>query len=86
MISCGLVIGGDDTEGQYLRSFDPDAFGGRGRIDWTPDKAKAIRFKSMTEALAAWKTQSRVCPLRDDGRPNRPLTAFTVSLETEGAP
>ena len=35
----------------------------------------------LSEALALYRTQSVRCPLRDDGKPNRPLTAFTVCLE-----
>lgn len=30
------------------------------------------------EVMAFWKTTSRVNPIRADGRPNRPLTAFTI--------
>ncbi|HTB46264.1 MAG TPA: hypothetical protein VK741_21765 [Acetobacteraceae bacterium] len=63
---------------RWLKAFDPDAYGGRGFIDTTPDRAQAMRFPSFEAAMECWRTQSRVKPLRDDGQPNRPLTAHTV--------
>jgi hypothetical protein len=66
---------------QYVRQFDPDAHDGRGDLITTRDKSKALKFPSMREAMALWKQQSKVQPLRGDGRPNRPLTAFTVEVE-----
>lgn len=65
-----------DKAGQYLESFDPDAYGGRGYADLT----KAMRFASVAEAFDMRKRQSAVRPLRPDGRPNRPLTAYTIAI------
>jgi hypothetical protein len=82
MVSMGTMSGHDTRSiGQYLLKFDPDAFGGRGLVDWTPDKARAIRFASMEEAAVCWRRQSARVPLRDDGRPNRPLTAYSITFE-----
>lgn len=67
--------------GQWLRSFNVDAFEGRGEADWTADPAEAMAFITHARAFAAWKTQSTIRPLRPDGKPNRPLTAFTVTIE-----
>lgn len=67
--------------GAWLESYDPDAHDGRGSATWTTDPGRAMRFASPAAALAAWRTQSVIRPLRDDGRPNRPLTAATVSVE-----
>lgn len=64
--------------GKYLAWFDVDAFDGRGSDHWTDNLADAIRFPSFVAAMAAWKTTSRVRPVREDGRPNRPLTAYSV--------
>lgn len=36
---------------------------------------------SQAAAMECWKTQSTVQPLRDDGQPNRPLTAYNVVIE-----
>jgi hypothetical protein len=68
--------------GKYLRFFDPDLHGGRGLITTTSDIGKARRFADAAEALLCWRQQSRRVPYRPDGKPNRPLTAFTVSFET----
>jgi len=67
--------------GAWLRSYDPEAYGGRGIADWTVDPAKAMRFKTGSEAMVLYTTRSRTRPSRPDGKPNRPLTAFTVSVE-----
>jgi hypothetical protein len=67
--------------GAYLLSYDPEAFGGRGWSDWTSDRAQALRFEDYSAALAYWQQVPRTRPRRPDGQPNRPLCAFTVSLE-----
>ena len=65
----------------WLLAFDADGDGGRGKIAFTTDLAEAMRFDSLRALMACWKTQSTVIPLRPDGKPNRPLTAFTISAE-----
>lgn len=67
----------DDT---YLLAYDPNGNEGRGSIKTTKDKAKAKRFLDQVEALACWKRPSATHPWRLDGKPNRPLTAFTVQI------
>jgi hypothetical protein len=69
---------GKPITGQYLRSFDVDALGGRGFIDLCDDIAEAMTFATPAEVFETWRTQSTVCPLRDDGKPNCPLTAFSL--------
>lgn len=66
--------------GQYLKAFDFDAHDGRGFGEFTRDPAKAMKFASIGEATAFWKTPSKVRPLREDGRPNRPLAATTITF------
>jgi hypothetical protein len=66
--------------GQYLKSFDPDVYGGRGHVTWTGDPAKAMHFADVGEAHETWKRQSTKQPFRSDGKPNRPLTAYTVEI------
>jgi hypothetical protein len=74
-------IKGEMVVGPFLEWSDPDAKRGLGDEGWTDDPAKAKKFKSFTEAMECWQAQSRVRPYRDDGRPNRPLTAFSVVAE-----
>ena len=62
-------------DGQYLKEFDFEAHDGRGEIVMTPDPNEAMRFPGMPEAFAFYHTQPLCKPLRDDGKPNKPLTA-----------
>lgn len=64
----------------YVQSFDADAFDGGGELISTSSKKNAKKFENVEKALSYWNTQSTVKPLREDGRPNKPLTAFTVSI------
>lgn len=78
--------------GAWLESYDPDltetqaraivarGFTGPdgGLVTVTADPARAKRFGSAAEALREWRRVSRRVPRRADGRPNRPLSAFTV--------
>lgn len=66
--------------GWYLASYDANGNDGWGEAIWTEDPAKAIVFATATEAHACWSEQSRLRPLRPDGQPNCPLTAFSVLL------
>lgn len=69
------------VRGQFLQSFDPNAFKGRGDAVWTNKKKEARLFNTAADALEFWRQPSKVKPFRDDGLPNRPLTAFSVSVE-----
>lgn len=74
-------VDGTIVIGDYLEWSDPDARFGRGDDRWTPDVAKAKRFPSFEAATACWKAQSKLVPRRTDGKPNRPMTAYNVSIE-----
>ena len=63
---------------KWVKACDVDAENGRGRIEFTPHRADAMPFADFLSAMEFWKRQSTVTPLRDDGKPNRPLTAYTV--------
>ena len=83
-----LVLNAPFSEGGYaldppewVTEYDPNAHGGLGASDTSPDPTKALRFPTAREAFAFWRQESTVRPLRDDGLPNRPLTALTVSIE-----
>lgn len=67
--------------GRYLEWSDPDAKHGRGDDRWTADIKKAKKFPSFHAAMACWTAQSTKRPFRPDGRPNKPLTAFSVTVE-----
>jgi len=66
--------------GQWLKSYDPEAFKGRGTAEWTDNPSEAMRFPSAIEAMRCWQQTSRTRPLRGDGKPNRPLTAFSIEV------
>lgn len=68
-------------EGQYLRTFDFDAFNGGGYGTFTWDARKAMRFATKGNAMEYWRTVSKVKPTRPDGQPNRPLTALSVEIK-----
>lgn len=75
-----ITVGPPAPAGSFLMACDPDANAGRGSATWTGSIAKALRFAGPREALMCWQQQSTRLPLRPDGQPNRPLTAYTVSL------
>ena len=66
--------------GKYLVAFDPDGGEGEGAGVSDPDPRRAKQFRSETALLQYYSRQSRTRPLRDDGRPNRPLTSYTIEL------
>lgn len=66
--------------GMFLESYDVEAYNGRGDAKWTYDMYRAMRFDNIVDAQQTWAKQSETRPLRDDGEPNKPLTAFTISI------
>jgi hypothetical protein len=50
-------------------------------IETTADRTHAKRFKSADDAERQWRTVSNREPVRADGQPNRPLTAFSIDIE-----
>jgi hypothetical protein len=46
------------------------------------DVVDPLRFDDFLAAMECWKMPSRVRPLRPDGKPNRPLTVYTITFET----
>lgn len=77
-----------------LASGEPNEYDGYWLVDYIPpspwatdhrgilsahlDPRKARRFGSKAEAFTYWKQQYGIRP---DGKPNRPLTAWTVAIE-----
>lgn len=66
--------------GQFVQDFDPDAHDGLGMATLTPDRHEAKTFASKMDAFRFWMTQSTLRPTRDDGKPNRPLTAYSIEV------
>lgn len=63
------------VEGQYLKSYDLEAYGGQGFCDFTKDPAEAMRFDDLAAFHRAYSSTPRCRSMRPDGKPNRPLTA-----------
>lgn len=82
----GTLIAGrqDAPAGQYLSSYDPEAHGGCGFATWTPDPAAAMTFEDASAAFEFSQQVPRCRPVRPDGKPNRPLTAFTIAIMPDG--
>ena len=65
----------------YIQQYDLAYAGGRGRAMLTGDIEVAATWDTEVEVFQAWRTVSEKMPVRDDGKPNRPLTAYTISPE-----
>jgi hypothetical protein len=68
-----------DLDGQYVVEYDP----GRDGPEWgfhiitTTDIDKATRFD---DPITVWRSVDPRQPERPDGKPNRPLTAWTINM------
>lgn len=69
----------DKHDGRYVSAYNPH-LGRHGDIKTVPDIADALHFEDTAEALAFSRQVNRTHPMRPDGKPNRPLTAFTVEV------
>lgn len=69
--------------GLWLHDYDANAYEGRGQASLTKYKDRAKRFESKEAAFEYWRQVSKRQPKRDDGKPNRPLTAYTIELLPE---
>ena len=67
-------------DGKYIVAYDasgPDSPDLVCLLEVTDDPAKALRAPAG-ELLELWRSVDQRQPIRQDGQPNRPLTAFTV--------
>jgi len=81
LIRCaGCHPDGPDVTGLFLASYDLEARDGRGEFTWTRDPLRALVFLTFIGAYESWRAPSVTVPVRDDGEPNRPLTAFSVTF------
>lgn len=69
-----------DHRGDFLQGYDPEFMNGAGLATWTPDPTHALAFPTMTSAKNLIMTSPRSKPTREDGKPNRPLTAYTLEI------
>ena len=76
----GVIRNEGAKVGTYVRSFDPSAHDGRGDLEVTDDIDQALVYPSINEAMMAWRAVPANRPRRPDGKPNRPMTAFSVEL------
>jgi hypothetical protein len=80
-----LALPGQPTEydGTWIRDYAPSSrrHGGLDGLRVTRDPGEAKRFFSSGLAASFWRQEHG---LRPDGKPNRPLTAFTVCIERLG--
>ena len=84
-MSVGLRFLNGPHNGMYLKSYDPDYRNGLGRVVVTDDPREAQHFDNMIEAFNEWKRPSTVHPIRStDGKPNRPMSAWSVTAEDLG--
>jgi len=78
----GLVAGiPTEWDGQYVVEYHPRRWTRNiigAYLVTTPDRAKAHRYP---DSAAAWETWRTVRGVRSDGKPDRPLTTFTVVIE-----
>lgn len=68
----------------YVMECDFEANNGIGTVIFTHNREHAKHFDSPIEALSYWRTQSKTVPLRPDGKPNRPLTAYNICILRDG--
>jgi len=88
------LVGGQATgyDGEYVQEYDPSTtFPGcpdehqRAGECWlitTPNPALAKRYAGFLEAMAEWNRVDERQPIRQDGNPNKPLSAFSIVVDT----
>lgn len=79
----GLVNGGaSEFDGKYVVEYDPSAYAEDGtyqggKLLVADDPLAARLFDDASRALEYWRQSYG---LRPDGKPNRPLTAYTAEV------
>lgn len=68
------------AEGAFVADFDFEAACGIGLAKLTSDRKQAKVFADAGAALTYIRTVPKCRPTRADGKPNRPLTGYTVEV------
>lgn len=63
--------------GVYVKAYNPDAYDTRGFAEFTNNPTEAVLFNTIDKAVEFYRQQVGTRP---DGKPNRPLTAFSVEF------
>lgn len=76
------AAGPSQHDGRYVVAYDPTVVDGTIQLETAADIRHAKIFASPEAALAYYRAVSPNVPLDPgwSGKPNRPLTAFTVEL------
>jgi len=69
-----------DPRDTWLVSCDLDQPDGLARFLFSYSLADAMQFATPLDALCYYQRQSTVYPLRLDGKPNRPMTGFSIEI------
>lgn len=67
-------------EDRWVESYDPEGHDGRGDAILTGSRDRALVLP-VADALDLYRAVPAARPTRPDGKPNRPLSAFTVEFE-----
>jgi hypothetical protein len=70
-----------ELESTYVKSFNPDAFDGRGELVVTRDVSQAIDFDTQESAFLFWGKTPTLRATRPYGKPNRPLSAYHMVIQ-----
>jgi hypothetical protein len=66
-------------DSSYLEWYDPDKPDeAEPMMGFTYELAKAKRFSTAVDVFEEWRRIRKPDPVRPDGKPNRPLSAFTI--------
>jgi hypothetical protein len=79
-LAAGRTGGVPVPVGSYLASYSPEGDDGNGVAEWTQDPTAAMTFATTAAAEACYLAVPYNRPLRRDGKPNRPLTMFSVAF------
>jgi hypothetical protein len=64
----------------YVKSYDPSAHVGRGEITFTNDIDEALKLRDVNAAFDFIYQTPTERPVRADGEPNQPITAFHLEI------
>ena len=64
----------------YLVEYDPNGYDGMGWLETSSRLEEAKEFENVVDAFMLFRMVSRTHPVRQDGKPNRPLTAYTTEI------